>query len=54
MEEMLISAILSGQKSIEIGNVTFDCLPVLKRDTQKNREKQAKQEAEKLIKILNS
>lgn len=54
MEEQLISAILSGQRNIRIGNIEFESLPVLKRDTQECRELQAKKEAEKLIKILNS
>lgn len=52
MEELLISALLSGQKTLEVGNVTFECLPTIKRDTQKKREEQAKREAQKLIKIL--
>lgn len=52
-EDQLISAMLSGQRSVEIGNVIFD-LPTIGRDTQKRREAQAKKEAEKLIKILNS
>lgn len=54
MEELLVSAMLSGQRNIRIGNVEFESLPVIKRDTQECRERQAKTEAEKLIKILNS
>jgi len=53
MEEQLISALLSGQKTVTIGNVEFEGLPVIKRDTQKKREEQAKREAQKLIRILN-
>lgn len=54
MEELLVGAMLSGQRSIRIGNVEFEGLPVIKRDTQQCRERQAKKEAEKLIEILNS
>lgn len=52
MEEQLISALLSGQRSVTIGNVEFEGLPVIPRETQKKREEIAKREAKKLIKIL--
>lgn len=54
MEELLVTAMLAGQRNIRIGNVEFEGLPVIKRDTQQCRERQAKKEAEKLIEILNS
>ncbi len=54
MKEQLISAMLSGQKTLEIGNVVFECLPTIPRDTQKKREQLAEREADKLIEILNS
>ena len=52
--ETLKNAILSGQKSVMIGHVLFDRLPVVPRDTQKNREKFAELKAIELLKILNS
>lgn len=52
--EILKMAILSGQKSVMLGNILFDKLPVVPRDTQKNKEKFAELKAIELLKVLNS
>lgn len=52
MEEILIGAMLSGQRNIKIGNVEFENMPVIKRDTQRNREIEARKHAKELIRIL--
>jgi hypothetical protein len=54
MEELLVGAMLSGQRNIKIEGIEFESLPLIKRDTQQCREIQAKKEAKKLINILNS
>lgn len=53
IKQALINSLLSGQKTVEVEGIVFECLPTLKRDTQRRRELQAEIEAEKLCKILS-
>ena len=48
----LIEALLSRQRSLEIEGIMFELLPILKRDIQSRREKEAIKIAEDQLKIL--
>ena len=50
-KETIVSALLSGQKNVTIDGIEIILKP-LKRDTQKNREREADKIASKLIKLL--
>ncbi len=54
IEKELITAMLSGQRSLSLIDVEFELLPVLKRDTRERKEQQAREEAKKLIQILKN
>jgi len=54
MKKTLVDTMVSRQRSVVIQNVHFELLPVLLRDTDINREKQAEREAERLVQILIS
>ncbi len=54
IEKELITAMLSGQRSLSLIDVEFELLPVLKRDTRERKLKQAEEEAKKLIQILKN
>lgn len=47
------SALLAGQKKVFIAGIEVG-LPTLARDTQKCREREARQKANELMKVLNS
>lgn len=49
----IVNALLSGQSKITIDGIEV-FLKVLKRDTRYNKEKEAKAQADKIIKVLNS
>tara|TARA_R110000796_G_scaffold59008_5_gene135959 strand:- start:10208 stop:10384 length:177 start_codon:yes stop_codon:yes gene_type:complete len=50
-QEEIVSALMSGQSKVTIGNVEFKLKP-LKRDTTKNREREAVKIAKSLSKLL--
>ncbi len=54
IEKELITAMLSGQRSLSLIDVEFELLPILKRDTRDRKEQQAREEAKKLIEILKN
>ena len=47
----IVSALLSGQSKIEIGSVEI-VLKALKRDTLKNKEREASKVADSILKLL--
>lgn len=47
------TALLSEQRSTVVNGVYIDLNPPLKRDTRKNREKEAKRRTKEIIKVLN-
>lgn len=51
--ELIFNAILEGQRTVVVNGIQFEGLPTLKRDTQKNREKEAKIKAVELFKLIN-
>lgn len=51
--EQIETALLAGQRKLFIGNMEVDLNPPLKHDTRKNKEKEAKQRAKQLIKIIS-
>ncbi len=51
--ELIFNAILEGQRTVTVNGIEFDRLPTLKRDTQKNREREAKIKAIELFKLIN-
>lgn len=52
--ELIINAILSGQRNVTVGGVLFERLPICPRDTPKRREQFATNKANELIKILTN
>lgn len=55
MQHIIETALLSGQKIVQIGNVEVHLKQwELKRDTTTHRRKQAEKNAQEIIKILQS
>ena len=52
-KEDIVNALMSGQTKIVIGNIEVFLKP-LKRDIKSKKEKEAKVQAEKIIKALDS
>jgi hypothetical protein len=52
-QEIIISALLSGQKEVMVGSMHIE-LKALKRDTQRCREKEATKMADAICKVINS
>ena len=50
-KQILINALLSGCSVVTVDNVEFKLKP-LKRDTLKNKEREANRRAEELVKFL--
>lgn len=51
-EQILVNAFLANQTKVEINRVEIFLTP-LKKDTYKNREKEAEKKAQEIINILN-
>ena len=52
MEEIMVG-LLSGQRRITLQGMEIDLNPPLKNDTRRNKEKEARQRAKKIMKIIN-
>ena len=50
--EQIKNAILEGQRNVIVNGILFEGLPILPRDTQKNKEKFAEARAKELIKLI--
>lgn len=50
--EQIQTALLTGQRTVIVNGITIKLKP-LPRDTQKQRERMAEREAQKIIKLLN-
>lgn len=50
--DTIIQALLCGQRKAFVNGIEIDLKP-LPRDTQKRREMRAKEEAQKILKLLN-
>ena len=53
MMEAITTALLSGQRKITLQGMEIDLNPPLKHDTRRNKEKEARQRAKAIVKILN-
>ena len=51
--ETITTALLSGQRRITLQGMEIDLNPPLKNDTRKNKEKEARQRAKQIMKIIN-
>ena len=51
--EQLVNAILTQQKTVVVNGILFERLPTLKRDTQKNKEREAEAKAKELFKLIS-
>lgn len=50
--EQIETALLAGQRRITLRGMEIDLNPPLKVDTRKNKEKEARQRAKAIIKII--
>jgi hypothetical protein len=50
--EQIKTAFLCGHRKVEVNGILFELQP-LKRDTLKNKEREAEKRAKELIKLLN-
>lgn len=50
--EQIITSLLTGQRTTEINGIQIELTP-LKRDTLKNREREAVRIAKNIVKLLN-
>ena len=50
--EQIKNAILEGQRTVTVNGILFEGLPIVPRDTQKNKEKFAEAKAKELFKLI--
>lgn len=50
--ETIKYAILSGQRNVVVNGILFEELPIVPRETQKNKERFAEAKAIELIKLI--
>jgi len=50
--EQIVTSLLTGQRTTEINGIEIELTP-LKRDTLKNREREAFKRAKDIIKLIN-
>lgn len=53
MEEQIVTSLLCGHRKTTINGIEIELKP-LKRDTLKNREREAVKRAEKIVKLIYS
>ena len=53
MMKEITTALLSGQRKTTLQGIEIELNPPLKHDTRKNKEKEARQRAKAIVKILN-
>jgi len=51
--EAIETALLSGQRRVTLQGIEIELNPPLKNDTRKNKEKEARQRAKHIMKVIN-